>query len=214
MATRSALAGDPVDPTVSNTQLVIGDCTWDIDLNKDPLQEKTAEPQRSPPVGEQDPLEKQVVELSTAAAASGSARRNTIHRDGPPSSVESRKDTDNSLSMPTTTTSASAAPRDFCNSAEMVVGSYALAQAPSRSASPNPPRAVLAGPSPPRYHLQCRIYPWSKSWAGISVPSWVNLAVDPTRKSARLRRLSIRILIRVPLVRRAEAGIRVLARSR
>ena len=145
----SALASDPVDPTVSNTQLVIGDRTWDIDLNKDPPQQKTAEPRRSPPVGEQDLLVKQMVELSMAAAASGSARRNMIHQDGPPSSVESCKGTNDSLSIPTTTTSASAAPRDFRNSAEMVIGSYTLAQAPSRSASPNPPRVVLAAPPPP-----------------------------------------------------------------
>ena len=142
-------AGDPVDPMVSNTQLVIGDRTWDVDPNKDPQQQKASQARTSPPVGEQDPLVKQMAELNTAAAASSIGRRNTIRRDGPPSSVESRKGANDSLSTPSTTTSAGAAPRDFRNSAEVVVGSYPLAQTPSRSASPNPPKAALVSPPPP-----------------------------------------------------------------
>jgi hypothetical protein len=143
-------AGDPVDPMVSNTQLVIGGQTWDVDPNKDPQQQKAGQARKSPPVGEQDPLVKQMAELNTAAAAaSGLGRRNTIRRDGPPSSVESRKGTGDSLSTPSTATSASAPPRDFRNSAEVVVGSYPLAQTPSRSASPNPPMAALVSPPPP-----------------------------------------------------------------
>ena len=141
--------GDPVDPTVSSTQLVIGDRAWDVDPNKDPQQQKTTQARMSPPVGEQDPLLRQMKQLSTAAAASGSMRRNTIHREDPPSSVESRKGTADSLPTPSPATSASGAPRDFRNSAEVVVGSYPLTQAPSRSASPNPPQAVSAAPPPP-----------------------------------------------------------------
>ncbi|KAN0081661.1 hypothetical protein V8E55_009285 [Tylopilus felleus] len=137
--------GDPVDPTVSNTQLVIGNRVWDVDPNRDPQQQKTTQT-RTSAVGEQDPLLKQMEQLSTAAAASGSMRRNTIHRDAPPSFVDSRKGTNNSP-MPSTT-SASAAPRDFRNSAEVVVGSYPIAQMPSRSASPNPPQAIMAAPPP------------------------------------------------------------------
>lgn len=149
MLAKPLSAGDPVDPSVSNTQLVIGDRAWDVDPNKDPQQQKLGGQARtSPPVGQQDPLVKQMAELSTAAAASGTGRRNTIRRDGPPSSVESRKGTVDSLSTPSTTTSPNSAPRDFRNSAEVVVGSYPLAQTPSRSASPNPPKAVLAAPPP------------------------------------------------------------------
>ncbi|KAG6382140.1 hypothetical protein JVT61DRAFT_783 [Boletus reticuloceps] len=139
-------AGDPVDPMVSNTQLVIGDRTWDVDPNKDPQQQKATQARASPPVAEQDPLVKQMAELNTAAAASGTVRRNTIRRDSPPSSLESRKGTGDSLSTPST---KSAAPRDFRNSAEVVVGSYPFAQPPSRSASPNPPQPVFAAPPPP-----------------------------------------------------------------
>lgn len=150
-ASAKPVAGDPVDPTVSNTQLVIGDRTFDVDPNKDPQQQKTSQAptRRSPPAMEQDPLVKQMAELSTAAAASGTVRRNTIRREPPSSSVGSRRGTADSLSTPSTTTSASAAPRDFRNSAEVVVGSYQLAQTPSRSASPNPPKAVMAAPPPP-----------------------------------------------------------------
>ncbi|KAG8220510.1 hypothetical protein J3R82DRAFT_3212 [Butyriboletus roseoflavus] len=127
-------AGDPIDPTVSNTQLVIGDRAWDVDPNKDPQQQKPGGQARaSPPVGEQDPLVKRMAELSTAAAANGPARKNTIRRDGTPS----------------TTTTPNAASRDFRNSAEVVVGSYPLAQTPSRSTSPNPPKAALVAPPPP-----------------------------------------------------------------
>lgn len=140
-------AGDPVDPTVSNTQLVIGDRTFNVDPDKDPQQQKASQARTSPPVGEQDPLVKQMAELSTAA---GTARRNTIRRDGPTSPADSRRGTIDSLSTPsTTTTSSAAAPRDFRNSAEVVVGSYPLAQTPSRSASPNPPKAAFAAPPPP-----------------------------------------------------------------
>lgn len=147
-AVKPVPAADPVDPTVSNTQLVIGDRTWDVDPSKDPQQQKASHARTSPPVGEQDPLVKQMAELSTAAAASGTMKKNTIRRDRPPSSLESRKGTGDSLSTPSTTASASAAPRDFRNSAEVVVGSYPLAQAPSRSASPNPPKAAFAAPPP------------------------------------------------------------------
>ena len=146
---KPASAADPVDPMVSNTQLVIGDRTWDVDPTKDPQQQKAGQARTSPPVGEQDPLVKQMAELNTAAAASSLGRRNTIRRDGPPSSVESRKGTGESLSTPSTTGSASAAQRDFRNSAEVVVGSYPLAQTPSRSTSPNPPKAAFVSPPPP-----------------------------------------------------------------
>ncbi|KAF9235240.1 hypothetical protein BU15DRAFT_89609 [Melanogaster broomeanus] len=139
-------AGDPVDPTVSNTQLVIGNRAWDVDPNKDPQQPKSSQVRMSPAAGEQDPLVKQMAELTTAAG-NGMGRRNTIRRDPPPPSVDSRKGTGESLTTPPSATSPNSVNRDFRNSAEVVVGSYRVAQ--SRSASPNPPQAVLAAPPPP-----------------------------------------------------------------
>ncbi|KAG2142259.1 uncharacterized protein EDB93DRAFT_1158144 [Suillus bovinus] len=133
---------DPVDPTVSNTQLVIGSQTWNVDPNKDPQQQR-GQPRTSPPVGEQnDPLVRQMAELSTAAAQN-LARRPTVRRDTL-SGQDPRKATTESLVTPS---SAHSGNRDFRNSAEVVVGPYPLA--PSRSSSPNPPKPVLAAPPPP-----------------------------------------------------------------
>ena len=142
---KPAPVGDPVDPTVSNTQLVIGNRAFDVDPSKDPQQQKTTQARTSPPVSEQDPLVKQMTELSTAAATSV-ARRNTIRRD-PPSSAELRKGTGDSLATPSSTPAG--APRDFRKSGEVVVGSYPLSQAPSRATSPNPPKAAFVTPPPP-----------------------------------------------------------------
>ncbi|KAF8845902.1 hypothetical protein BDN67DRAFT_939263 [Paxillus ammoniavirescens] len=137
-------AGDPLDPTVSSTQLVIGNQAWNVDPNDDP-QQKTNQLRASPPAGDQDPLAQHMAELNNAVAASGAGRRNTIRRNPQPSSIDSRKGTGDSLATPSSGTSAISA-NHFRNSAEVVVGSYPLA--PSRSTSPNPvaPRAALAGP--------------------------------------------------------------------
>lgn len=133
--------GDPIDPTVSTTQLVIGGKTWNVDPNNDPQQQRS-QPRTSPPVGEQnDPLVRQMAELSTAAQ--NLARRPTVRRDTL-SGQDPRRATTESLVTPT---SAHSGNRDFRNSAEVVVGSYPLA--PSRSNSPNPPKPVLAAPPPP-----------------------------------------------------------------
>ncbi|OJA20828.1 hypothetical protein AZE42_02512 [Rhizopogon vesiculosus] len=135
------LRGDPMDPTVSNTQLVIGGKTWDVDPNNDPQQQR-GQLRTSPPVGEQDdPLVRRMAELSTAAQ--NVARHPTVRRDTL-SGQDPRKATTESLSAPSRTNSSN---RDFRNSAEIVVGAYPLA--PSRSASPNPPKPVLAAPPPP-----------------------------------------------------------------
>ncbi|KAG1900958.1 uncharacterized protein F5891DRAFT_1030928 [Suillus fuscotomentosus] len=132
--------GDSVGPAVSNTQLVIGGQTWNVDPNKDPQQQR-GQPRTSPPVGEQnDPLVRQMAELSTAAQ--NLARRPTVRRDTL-SGQDPRKATTESLVTPSSVYSGN---RDFRNSAEVVVGSYPLA--PSRSSSPNPPKPVLAAPPP------------------------------------------------------------------
>ncbi|KAG1879796.1 hypothetical protein F4604DRAFT_1880002 [Suillus subluteus] len=118
---RSQTQRSQIDPTVSNTQLVIGDQTWNVDPNKDPQQQR-GQPRTSPPVGEQnDPLVRQMAELSTAAAQNV-ARRPTLP-----------------LNLFVTPSSVHSGNRDFRNSAEV---------APSRSNSPNP-KPVLAAPPPP-----------------------------------------------------------------
>lgn len=149
-------AGDPIDPTVSNTQLVIGDRAWDVDPNKDPQAQQPkagGQARTSPPVEEQDPLVIQMKRLGTTADASGPARRNTIRRDGPPP-----------------TKSPNAAPRDFRNSAEVVVGSYPIAQTPSRSASPKPPTAVFSVPPPPSVPPSSSNIPVEQVVSGYSRP--------------------------------------------
>ncbi|KAG1740843.1 uncharacterized protein EDB91DRAFT_341376 [Suillus paluster] len=135
--------GDMFDPMVSTTQLVIGGKTWDVDPNKDPQQQR-GQIRTSPPVGENDPLVRQMAELSTAAQ--NLARRPTVRRDTL-SGQDPRRATTDSLITPSSATSVNSGNRDFRNSAEVVVGPYPLA--PSRSSSPNPPKPVLAAPPPP-----------------------------------------------------------------
>lgn len=138
------LRGNPVDPTVSNTQLVIGGKAWDVDPNSDPQQPRS-QLRTSPPFGEQDdPLVRRMAELSTAAqnvARHPTARRDTLSGQDP------RKATTESLTAPSLGTRTNSSNQDFRNSAEIVVGAYPLA--PSRSSSPNPPKPALAAPPPP-----------------------------------------------------------------
>ena len=161
---------DPVDPSVSSTQLVIGNRAWDVDPSKDPQPQQprpgangnATQPasSRTSPLASagEDPLVKQMAELSTAAAANGSTgRRNTVvRRDVPPVSLTPGASTRASppgagvvrgenLAAPA---AGSSSTRDLRNSAEVVVGTYPLAS--SRPASPNPvpPRAALAAPPP------------------------------------------------------------------
>ena len=188
---------DLVNPSVSSMQLVIGNRAWDVDPSKDPqLQQPRpgangsvgqgpAPSRMSPPVtAGEDPLVKQMAELSTAAAASGSTgRRNTIvWWDVPPLSsppgtsscasppgagVVWSNDKGETLSMPASGPSST---RDFCNSTEIVVGGYPLA--PSHSASPNPvpPRAALAAP-PSRADS-------SSSPSSVSYPAASNIPIE------------------------------------
>lgn len=142
---------DPVDPTVSSTQLVIGNNAWEVDPSKDPQQQASgpntaqATSRTSPPVGTgagDDPLVKQMAELS-AAVAKGSERRNTIRRDAPSSrtSPPSGGKPSEALSTP-----ASGGTMGYHNSGDAVVGSYPLAHSRPSSPNPTPPTAVLAAP--------------------------------------------------------------------
>ncbi|KAL4068736.1 hypothetical protein V8B97DRAFT_2008657 [Scleroderma yunnanense] len=165
---------DPVDPSVSSTQLVIGQRAWDVNPLKDPQPQQSrpgvsasaSQPtssRTSPPVGVgEDPLVKQMAELSTAAAASGTTgRRNTIvRRDVPPISLTPGTSSRTSPPGPgfvggsgkgetlTTPAAGPSSTRDFRNSAEVVVGGYPLAQSRPTSPNPVPPRPALVAPPP------------------------------------------------------------------
>ncbi|KAG6332130.1 hypothetical protein ID866_6960 [Astraeus odoratus] len=152
---------DPIDPSVSSTQLVIGNKAWPVDPSRDPQLQKpgsssNSQPhaRKSPPASTgDDPLVKQMADLSTAAAAAnGPGRKNTVRRDASTPSGGSSSGSPSLVAPGTFGTTAgpsnSTGTRDYRNSAEGVVGSYPLAQ--SRSASPNPvpPKAVMAVPPP------------------------------------------------------------------
>lgn len=151
---------DPVDPTVSSTQLVIGNKAWEVDPSKDPQQQRSgpstaqSASRTSPPVGigaGDDPLVKQMAELSTAAAAAkGPERRHTIRKDTPSSrtSPSLGGKPSETLSTPVSGLSSGSGPntRDYRNSGDVVVGSYPLAHSRPSSPNPVPPTAVLAGP--------------------------------------------------------------------
>ena len=126
---------------------------------------------------------KQMAELSTAAAASGSTwRHNTIvQRDVPPLSsppgrssrasppgagVVWSNDKGETLAMPASGPSST---RDFRNSTEIVVGGYPLAPSCSTSPNPVPPRAALAVP-PSRADS-------SSSPSSVSYPAASNIPV-------------------------------------
>ncbi|KAH7905516.1 hypothetical protein BJ138DRAFT_1118401 [Hygrophoropsis aurantiaca] len=177
-AVRPEPRGDPVDPTVSGTMLVIGNKTFEVDPNKDPQQQLGHQVRTSPPIGEQnDPLVQQMANLTTAVA-NGPTRRPTVRRDAP-SSGDSRRGTGESLNTPSTAGTNGASRRDYRNSAEVVVGSYPLA--PSRSTSPNPPRAALAGP--PQHNL-------SSSTSNVNVEEVVSGYQRPFPGEPRSRRNS------------------------
>ncbi|KAF5365021.1 hypothetical protein D9757_011435 [Collybiopsis confluens] len=81
-----------------------------------------------------DPLAKQLEELQNQVSHGGSVRRNSVWgrgNDGSSSSTPSRRGTGDGLVAPT----GSSAPRDYRNSADMIVGSHPAVS--SRSASPN-----------------------------------------------------------------------------
>jgi len=127
---------------------------------------------------------KQMAELSTAAAASGSTGRcNTIvRRDVPPLSLPPgtsscasppgagvvwSNDKGETLTMPASGPSST---QDFRNSAEIVVGGYPLALLCSASPNPVPPQAALAAP-PSRADS-------SSSPSSVSYPAASNIPIE------------------------------------
>ncbi|KAI5990979.1 hypothetical protein EDD15DRAFT_2450643 [Pisolithus albus] len=108
---------DPVDPTVSGMQLVIGNKAWDVDPSKDPRQQTSgsnttqATSHTSPPVG---------------IGAGDEGTREAEHQ---------------ALSTP-----ASGGVMGYQSSGDAIVGSYPLARARPSSPNPPPPTAALAAP--------------------------------------------------------------------
>ncbi|KAI6043491.1 hypothetical protein EDC04DRAFT_710864 [Pisolithus marmoratus] len=142
---------DPVDPTVSSTQLVIGNNAWEVDPSNDPQQQRSgpstaqATARKSPPVGTgagDDPLVKQMAELSTAAAAAkGPERRNTVRKDTPSSGTSPPLG-----GKPSEALSTPALGSTRGNSGDVAAGSYPLAHSRPSSPNPVPPTPVLAVP--------------------------------------------------------------------
>ncbi|KAI6002014.1 hypothetical protein EDD15DRAFT_2473073 [Pisolithus albus] len=118
---------DPVDPTVSGMQLVIGNKAWDIDPSKDPRQQTSgsnttqATSHTSPPVG---------------IGAGDEGTREAEHRTQGYAKFE---DPSEALSTP-----ASGGVMGYQSSGDAIVGSYPLACARPSSPNPPPPTAALA----------------------------------------------------------------------
>ncbi|KAJ3980619.1 SH3 domain-containing protein [Lentinula detonsa] len=138
---------EPIDPN-AETFIKVGGNAYKVDLNNDPQRQgstgyvapRSASPSKlnSASSAADDPLAKQLEELQNQVQSVGSVRRNSVWRgqqnatEGSSSSTPSRRGTADGLAAPR---ASSSAPRDYRNSAEMVVGSHPSF---SRPASPNP----------------------------------------------------------------------------
>ncbi|KAF5326193.1 hypothetical protein D9611_000179 [Ephemerocybe angulata] len=167
---------EPIDPN-AETYIKVGNNAYKVDLSRDPQQQRSLAPiNRSAPAspvklssspvkqdGTIDPLQRQLQELQNAVSATGSTRRNTMHRPptaeqkstspaphSPAAQTQSLTNAPKSLlppGQPSTQGNRSPSPsRDYRNSADLVVGSHPSAPASSRPASPNPPTAAFMLP--------------------------------------------------------------------
>jgi len=148
---------EPIDPT-AETFIKVGSNTYKVDPSNDPQQgsSRSGAPSavQSGPKGV-DPLAEQMENLKNAASGSGGVRKSGTWKqsDQRPGQSSSRKGTaestagPSSLSLPQPNANASGsqgqAPRDYRNSAEIVVGVHPSASRPS---SPNPPTASFMRP--------------------------------------------------------------------
>ncbi|KAJ3904265.1 SH3 domain-containing protein [Lentinula edodes] len=152
---------EPIDPN-AETYIKVGGSAYKVDLNNDPQRQgsmgynapRSASPSKlnSANSAVDDPLAKQLEELQNQVSSVGSVRRNSIWRgqqntEGSSSGTPSRKGTADALAAPR---AGSSAPRDYRNSAEMIVGQHPSL---SRPASPNPnpsaPTAAFMVPKKP-----------------------------------------------------------------
>ncbi|KNZ74046.1 Septation protein imp2 [Termitomyces sp. J132] len=167
---------EPIGPD-SEPYLKIGDNVYKVDPNKDPQQhnslfnntQSNLSPIKSNGNGNGvvDPLAKHMEDLKNAISSTGSTRRKSVRRSTVPDVAKptqpqlQRQQHPTSaggsvLSPPSATMSnltisgsPSTSPRDYRNSAELVVGIHPSASSPaqsSRSASPNPPTAAFMKP--------------------------------------------------------------------
>ncbi|KAJ4483647.1 hypothetical protein J3R30DRAFT_3284549 [Lentinula aciculospora] len=153
---------EPIDPN-AETFIKVGGNAYKVDLSNDPQRQgstgyvapRSASPSRlnSASSAADDPLAKQLEELQNQVQSVGSVRRNSVWRgqqsttEGYSSGTPSRRGTADVLAAPR---AGSSAPRDYRNSAEMVVGQHPSL---SRPASPNPnpsaPTAAFMVPKKP-----------------------------------------------------------------
>jgi len=146
---------ETIDPT-AETFIKVGSNAYRVDLNNDP-QRRSADHAFSPVSAgsnttADDPLARQLEELKNQVAA-GTTRRNSVWRGQSGESASPARDSSlrDSLAAPGSSrvgASPSPTPRDYRNSAEMVVGAYPSAS--SRPSSPNPNNAPTAAFMMPR----------------------------------------------------------------
>ncbi|KAG5340220.1 hypothetical protein C0989_002505 [Termitomyces sp. Mn162] len=167
---------EPIGPD-TEPYLKIGDNVYKVDPNKDPQQHNSLFNNTQSNLsliksngngnGAVDPLAKHMEDLKNAISSTGSTRRKSVRRSTVPDVAKptqpqlQRQQQPTSaggsvLSPPSATMSnltisgsPSTSPRDYRNSAELVVGIHPSASSPaqsSRSASPNPPTAAFMKP--------------------------------------------------------------------
>ncbi|KAG6847490.1 hypothetical protein H0H93_007811 [Arthromyces matolae] len=167
---------EPIDPT-AETFIKIGENAYKADPNRDPQnyqqpqgsvfnnQPLVASPTKAIGNGAVDPLAKHMEDLKNSVQSTGSVRRKSLRRSTAPETAKPIQQSQppqqpSNLSPPSssmsnlaiaTSPSRSTSPRDYRNSAELVVGVHPSASAPaqpSRSPSPNPPTAAFMKPPP------------------------------------------------------------------
>ncbi|GLB37905.1 putative fes/CIP4 homology domain containing protein [Lyophyllum shimeji] len=161
---------EPIDPT-AETYIKIGNNAYRADPTNDPQRQSgmynranPSSPAKQGSNGAIDPLAKQLENLKNAVSSSGSVRRKSVRRSPPadpkvtqqPSRHQTHDSTGrSSLTPPGAGPSApqgGPSPRDYRNSAEIVVGVHPSASVPasgsSRPSSPNPPTAAFMVPKP------------------------------------------------------------------
>ncbi|KAH8827805.1 SH3 domain-containing protein [Flagelloscypha sp. PMI_526] len=190
--------GQPLDPSAEN-YIKIGGNAYKVDLSRDPQSSHLPPSATSPsPIGSAgsvDPLARQMEELrrSATSATSNPRRTSTMGRSSSPNKQSAQ------LTLPPpsagSSSSSSPAPRDYRNSAEVVVGTLPTGSRPSSPSQPTPvfmqpPRST---PSPAQEHIDTTINGWGqplpgeKRNSGISRSRSPSLSVSPA-DPARLGR--------------------------
>ncbi|KAF5375495.1 hypothetical protein D9615_009204 [Tricholomella constricta] len=161
---------EPIDP-MAETFIKVGPNAYKADPNKDPQMQggmfnrgSASSPTKAIAQGIIDPLAKHMEDLKNAVTSSGSVRRKSIRRQSSPADPKAIQQSTrhypsnstggtSSLSPPITMSNVAGAsqggpPRDYRNSADLVVGSHPSLLPSSRPSSPNPPTAAFMVPKP------------------------------------------------------------------